>query len=138
MKLKNFLALCLFLLFGTFHAKAQTEKDNGSKKWSLVLDAGLASSSTNSEYVSPLGYYYGIGVSKEWLSSKKLSHAVQIKVKVYKQHFSKLPYYTLNEQQELVSSTFNQVNSYPMLYVGWRPRYKLSNEKQFIQGGSGR
>lgn len=129
--------LFLLLLFG-IGAGAQTNEDTQTeRKWGIILGAGLSTSSTNSDYVRLFSPSLSIGMEKDINGKHKLKHGLSFKLSVFTENLNALPYHSLNEEGQLTSTTFNQTNTYPMLYAGWKCRYPLQDNKLFLRADVG-
>ncbi len=114
-----------------------SQEDLDSLKWSISAEIGLNASSTNSNYLSFVSPNYSLGLVKSWKREGPFQHGMQLKISVFTETLKNIPYYSLNSDQQLTSTTFTQKNSYPMLSIGWTPRYFLKAEKVFVQGSLG-
>jgi len=138
MKTKLILFVLLSMLTTT-HAWSQDKSEQIKKKgtWNYTLGLGMNTTSRDTKYAIFLTPNLSIGLIKNYASAKSLKHALQLKFSFYRETLKDVPFYQLDKTNVLESLTLKQVNTHPMLYVGWLSKYMIKEEKLFVQAGAG-
>lgn len=131
-----------FLLFLALMSGAvfSQEPAESKHKWGISAHIGANTVSTNSSHASFLNVNGSVGVLRH-LRSENLSfdHHLKFKAQAFNEKLTNLPFYSLNENDELVSSTYTSKGLYSMIYVGWGISYPLptKSNKLAIRGDAG-
>jgi len=115
--------------------KSELKKKKGT--WNYTLSLGANTTSRDTKYATLLTPNLSIGVIKNYASAKPLKHALQLKFSFNRETLKDVPFYQLDQTNVLEKLTMSQVNTHPMLYVGWLSKYMIKEEKLFVQAGAG-
>ena len=118
----------LLLLKFSFSQELNTSDFN---KWAISAHLGVNTTSTNSSNASFLSYNWSLGVLRNIETEKAVfSHHVKVKAQVFNEKLENLPFYELDSDNNLVSSTYTSKGMHSMIYLGWGIGYTLPFKSQ--------
>ncbi len=117
----------LFIIILTLNSLfAQNASESVFHKWGISAHIGANTVSTNSSHASFLNANWSLGVVRNLqMANQSFKHRVKLKIQAFNEKLSNLPYYSLDQNDNLLSSTYTSKSFYSMVYLGWGVDYIL-------------
>lgn len=121
----------------SFFSTGQEINDSLTQKWAVTAHVGMNTTSTNSSYASKIGYNWSVGISRNFIKKQRsFDHHLKLKAQAFTETLKDLPFYSLNSENQLVTSSYTSKGFYSMIYLGWGLEYSLPfKSKKIIIGG---